>query len=52
MNNGDAVTSGNQPVLQVQAAQSWHMHIGDETACVADLIGFEKLLGGGNVETA
>ena len=39
------MTSGDQPVLQLNAAQSRHLHIGDETRCVIDLLGFEKFLG-------
>ena len=45
-NNGDAMTSGDQPVLQIQAAQPRHLHIGDEARCVVDLLGIEKFLGG------
>src|SRR6478735_1476896 len=43
-NYWDAMTSGDQPVLQVNAAQSRHMLIGDEARCVVDLFGFEKFI--------
>ena len=44
-NNGQAMTCGDEPVLQVKAAQARHMQIGDEARSSADLLRFEKFLG-------
>jgi hypothetical protein len=46
-NDGDAVTAGDQPVLQVDAAQSRHSQIAYEARYVVDLVGFEKFVGRG-----
>ena len=35
-NNWEAMTLGDQPLLQVKAAQSRHMQIGDEARCSAE----------------
>ena len=51
-NNGDAMTAGDQPVLQIQAAQPRHLHIGDEARCVVDLLGVEKCLRGAKRRSA
>ena len=44
-NNGEAMTRGDQPVLQIKAAQARHIQIGDEARYLADLLGVEKFLG-------
>jgi hypothetical protein len=44
-NNGYAVTSGDKAVLQVNAAQSRNLHIGDKARCVVNLLRFEKFIG-------
>ena len=44
-NDGDAMTSGDQPMLQVNAAQARHLQIGDQARCVVDFRGFEKFVG-------
>src|SRR5438552_1844839 len=44
-NNGYAVTSGDKAVLQVNAVQPRHLHIGDKARCVVNLLGFEKFIG-------
>ena len=44
-NNGNAMTSGDQVVLQINPTQSRHLHIGDQTRCVVDMIGVEKFVG-------
>jgi hypothetical protein len=38
-NDGNAVTLGDQPVLQIKAAQTRHLQIGDEARHVTDLLG-------------
>jgi len=43
-NDGDAVTVGDHTVLQVKAAQAWHLHIGDETRCIAQVLKLKKFL--------
>ena len=43
-NNGYAVTSGDKAVLQVNAVQPRHLHIGDKARCVVNLLGFEKFI--------
>ena len=39
------MASGDQPVLQINAAQPRHLHIGNEARCVVDLLRVEKFLG-------
>ena len=34
-------------VLQINAAQSRHLHIGDKARCVVNLLGFKKIIGRG-----
>jgi len=42
----DAVTVGNQPILQLDPAQAGHLHIGDQTGRGRHLPRFEEFLGG------
>ena len=44
-NYGNSVTSGDQAVLQVKAAQPRHLHIGNEARGVGDLLRLENYLG-------
>jgi hypothetical protein len=41
---GYAVTSGDEAVMQVNAVQPRHLHIGDNARCVAKLLGFKKFI--------
>jgi hypothetical protein len=41
------MTSGDKAVLQVNAAQPRHLHIGDKARCVVNLLGFKKIIGRG-----
>ena len=46
-NDRYAVTPGDKVVLQVNAGQSRHLHIGDKARCVVNLLGFKKFVGRG-----
>ena len=45
-NDGNAMTMGDEPILQIKAAQARHMQIGDQARCAADLLIVEKCFGG------
>ena len=45
-NNGDAMTVGDQPILQLNSIQSRHVQVGDKARRVVDLLRFEKFVGG------
>src|SRR4029077_18152018 len=43
-NDGNAMPVGDETVLQVDTGQARHLHIGDETRCIVQLLGLEKFL--------
>ena len=45
-NDGNAMTMGDEPILQIKGAQARHMQIGDQARCAADLLIVEKCFGG------